>query len=308
MRLVWRCLKWVLIALLLLIAVFAVWEGPNIYRAAYPSKDYDTVPPVVPATFPKPAVLVFSKTNGFRHDDAIKAANVMFRELAAQKGWSVFTTENGAVFTPELLSRFQAVVWSNASGAPLTGDQRTALRNWIEQGGGFVAIHASGDNSNESWPWYSDNLIGARFILHTIWPHAPRATIHVEATDHPVMAGLPAVWQRSDEWYSFYRSVRGVKGFRVLATLDESTYERGGPLSGNLAMGKDHPIIWSNCLAKGRVLYSALGHFGETFAEPHVRTLMGNAVSWAMERDACEPATDAGASSQTPAITPKKPE
>lgn len=308
MRVFLRCLKWTVVVLLLLIAILAISLGPNVYRAAFPSRDYDTVPPTVPTAFPKPAVLVFSKTNGFRHDDAIKAANAMFGDLAESKGWSVFTTENGAVFTPEVLSRFQAVVWNNASGAPLDAKQRAALRAWIEQGGGFVAIHASGDNSNESWPWYSDNLIGARFILHTIWPHAPRATIHVEATDHPVMAGLPAVWQRSDEWYSFYRSVRGVKGFRVLATLDESTYKRGGPLSGNLAMGNDHPIIWSNCLAKGRVLYSALGHFGETFAEPHVRTLMGNAVSWAMERDACDSAGGTEASSQRSINTSNNPE
>jgi hypothetical protein len=308
MRVFFRCLKWALIILLLAVAAFAVTEGPNIYRAAYPSRDYDSVPPAVPAKFPRPAVLVFSKTNGFRHGDAIDAANAMFRDLAKSKGWSVYSTENGAVFTPELLSRFQVVVFNNASGAPLDDKQRAALRAWIEQGGGFVAIHAAGDNSHEDWAWYSDELIGARFILHTIWPHAPRATIHVEAADHPVMAGLPAVWIRSDEWYSFYRSVRGVEGFRVLATLDESTYERGGPMSGNLAMGKDHPIIWSNCLAKGRVLYSALGHFGETFAEPHVRTMMGNAVNWSMERGPCDPAGDSKASAQSPINTPKNPE
>jgi uncharacterized protein len=285
-----RVLKWVLLALLLWIAVMAIWQGPNIYRAANPSNDYDAVPPKVPTNIPHPAVLVFSKTNGFRHGDAIEAGNIMFRGLAESKGWSIYETENGAVFTPELLSRFQAIVWNNASGAPLSGEQRAALRSWIEQGGGFIAIHASGDNSNEGWAWYSDELIGARFTLHTIWPHTPRAAIHVEASDHPVMAGLPAVWNRVDEWYSFDRSVRGAKGFRVLATLDESTYERGGPGSGKLAMGKDHPIIWSNCLAKGRALYSALGHTPESFSEPFLRTLMSNAVSWAMERGRCEPA------------------
>ena len=52
------------------------------------------------------------------------------------------------------------------------------------------------------------------------------------------MAGLPAIWIREDEWYSFDRSVRGKPGFRVLATLDESTYERGGPGSDKLTMGK----------------------------------------------------------------------
>ncbi len=289
MRLVLRILKWALIALLLLVGVLAVVIGPSAYKALYPSHEHDTVAPPVPASFPHPAVLVFSKTNGFRHDDAIAAGNVMFRELAAQQGWNVYETENGAVFTPELLSRFQAVVWSNASGDVLTGDQRAALRGWIEAGGGFIAIHAAGDSSHESWSWYTAEMIGAKFVGHSLWPHLAQATVHVEGTGHPAMAGLPAIWSREDEWYSFDRSVRA-KGFRVLATVDEATYERGGPGSGKLAMGKDHPIIWSHCLAKGRVLYSALGHTGEGFAEAPFRLLMGNAVSWAMLRKPCDPA------------------
>lgn len=289
MRIFLRILKWTLIVLLLLVLALLVWIGPSAYRAIYPKQDHDTVAPAVPASFPRPAVLVFSKTNGFRHDDAIAAGKVMFRELAAKQGWSVYQTENGAVFSPAILSRFQAVVWSNASGDVLTNQQRAALRGWIENGGGFIAIHAAGDNSHESWAWYTAEVIGAKFVGHTIWPHLPVATVRIEAAGHPVMAGLPAVWNRIDEWYSFDRSVRA-KGFRVLATVDESTYERGGPGSGKLSMGKDHPIIWSHCQGKGRVLYSALGHTGESFAEPPFRTLASNAVSWAMRRDPCDPA------------------
>ena len=289
MRIFLRILKWALIVLLLLILALAVWIGPSAYRAMYPSREHDTVAPAVPASFPKPAVLVFSKTNGFRHGDAIAAGEAMFRDLAAKNGWSLYQTENGAIFSPAILSRFHAVVWSNASGDVLSDPQRAALRGWIEAGGGFVSIHAAGDNSHESWPWYTAEIIGARFVGHTLWPHIPRATVRIEAADHPVMAGLPAVWSRADEWYSFDRSVRG-KGYRVLANLDESTYERGGPGSGKLSMGKDHPVIWSHCQAKGRVLYSALGHTGESFAEPPFRTLTSNAVIWAMRRDPCDAA------------------
>ena len=102
------------------------------------------------------------------------------------------------------------------------------------------------------------------------------------------MAGLPAKWNRADEWYSFDRSVRS-KDFQILATVDEASYERGGPGSGKLAMGKDHPVIWSHCVGKGRALYSALGHTGESFAEPEMRRLLPNAVSWAMTEQPCQP-------------------
>ena len=276
-----------IIALLVVILGLAAWIGPMAYSALHPSHVHETVPPVVPARFEHPAVLVFSKTNGFRHGEAIDAANALFRQLASQNRWSVYETENGAVHSPEMLSRFKVVVWSNASGDVLTTDQRNALKSFIENGGGFIAIHAAGDNSHEFWPWYVSDLIGARFVGHTLWPHIPEATVRIEAPAHPVMAGLPAIWRRADEWYSFDRSVRA-KGFQVLANVDEGSYKRGGPGSGKLTMG-DHPIIWSHCTGKGRVLYSALGHTGESFAEPAMRRLMTNAIGWAMTDSPCQP-------------------
>ena len=41
-------------------------------------KVYETVPPQVPTDLPRPAILVFSKTNAFRHEEAIPAANALF--------------------------------------------------------------------------------------------------------------------------------------------------------------------------------------------------------------------------------------
>ena len=290
MRIVLRVLKSLGLAILLIVLVLAAWIGPMAYRALYPSHEHETVAPQLPASFPHPAILVFSKTNGFRHDEAIVAARAMFRDLAKKNGWSVYDTENGAVHSPELLSRFKVVVWSNASGDVLSSDQREALKGFIEGGGGFIAIHAAGDNSHESWTWYTNELIGARFVGHSMWPHLAHADVHIEDADHPAMAGLPAIWNREDEWYSFDSSVRA-KGYRVLATLDESTYERGGPGSAKLTMGSDHPIIWAHCVGAGRVLYSALGHTGEAFAEPELRKLTANSVKWAMMDQPCDAAT-----------------
>ena len=48
-----------------------------------------------------------------------------------------------------------------------------------------------------------------------------------------------------------------------------------------LSMGKDHPIIWSRCLGKGRVLYSALGHTPESFTEARHVQMIADAVRWA---------------------------
>ena len=164
MQTVKRVFKWIGILLLLAILGIAVWIGPRTYKALYPSREHETIPPAVPTSFPRPAILIFSKTNGFRHEEAIPAASIMFRNLAKQNGWSVYETENGAVHSPELLSRFKAVVWSNASGDNLSNQQREALKAYIENGGGFVGIHAAGDSSHEGWSWYEKEVIGAHFV------------------------------------------------------------------------------------------------------------------------------------------------
>jgi uncharacterized protein len=81
--------------------------------------------------FKQPAILIFSKTNGFRDDVQIKAASAALEKMAKEKGWSSFTTENAAVFNTAQLGQFKAVVWSSVSGDVLTPNQRAALKAWF---------------------------------------------------------------------------------------------------------------------------------------------------------------------------------
>jgi type 1 glutamine amidotransferase len=64
---------------------------------------------------------------------------------------------------------------------------------------------------------------------------------------------------------------------KVLARIDEESYRPGD----NLAMGKDHPVIWVNPNAGGRVVYSALGHRPEAYDDPNYRRILTNAIGWA---------------------------
>ena len=251
----------------------------NVYRAIRPSTGYDLQVPAMPG-LPAPAVLVFSKTNGFRHFEAIEAGGAALREIAANHGWSVFHTENSAVFAPGTLAMFKVVVWHNASGAPLSRAQRGALREWIEAGGGFVGIHAALDDSHASWPWYAANVVGARFIGHPL-PHQ-RATIRVESGDHPVMHGTEPAWSHFDEWYSFERSVRGDEGVEVLASVDEADYDQRLKLlwiDRDLSMG-DHPVMWTRRVGDGRAFLSALGHRSEVYRDANYRAVLKGAIEW----------------------------
>jgi uncharacterized protein len=281
-------LKWVLRLLLLLVAIVAIlialnWDN---FRRHFLGgvKVYEVTPPVLPAEIKRPAILIFSKTNGYRHADSIAAAGALLDRTAKTEGWTVYQTENGAAFNQAILSRFDAVVFNNVSGDVFTPEQRQAFKNFVEQGGGFVGIHASGGDFSYAWQWYVQELIGVQFIGHPTNPQFQKATIRVEDKTHPATRALPDLWTRVDEYYSFEKSVRR-PGYHVLMTLDESTYKQVGMFNSSLSMGKDHPIAWWHCQGQGRALYSALGHNASAYSEPAYATLLTGAVNWALKKE-----------------------
>jgi type 1 glutamine amidotransferase len=83
----------------------------------------------------------------------------------------------------------------------------------------------------------------------------------VEDPGTPATRGVPRVWRRVDEWYAFRSNPGG--GVRVLATLDERTYDPGAA-----AMRADHPIAWCHRYAGGRSVYTAMGHTSASYREP----------------------------------------
>jgi type 1 glutamine amidotransferase len=213
------------------------------------------------------AVLVFSRTTGYRHEsipDAVRAV----RELGAEHGWEVRATEDPAEFVAGL-DGCSAVVFLSTSGDVLTPEGRAALTAFRAAGGGFAGVHAAAC-TEEGWPGFRD-LLGARFTRH---PELQPGTVLVEDRGHPATAHLPAEWRLTDEWYDFDASPRGA--VRVLASADESSYEGGG-------MGADHPLVWcrEGGAAGGRVFYTALGHTAAIWSDPVFRAHVAGGVAWA---------------------------
>jgi uncharacterized protein len=283
-------IAWLLLVLAIILGGLVAWNWDMVQRIFLGGvKVYETTPPKLPTEIKGPAILVFSKTNGFRHEEAIPAANALFAKMAKEEGWGYFQTENGATFSPEILNRFDAVIFNNVSGDVFTKEQRAAFKAFVEKGGGFVGIHGAGGDMKYDWNWYKDALIGAQFIGHPMEPQFQQAVVRVEGKAHPATAGLQDPWERVDEWYSFDKSVRGA-GYNVLLTLDESSYSPKGLWSSDLKMGKDHPIAWWHCQGNGRALYSALGHQGSAYAEPAYAAVLRGATKWALklEGKGCE--------------------
>ncbi len=231
----------------------------------------------------KPRLLLFEKITGFKDTPSVDAAHAAFFAMAERKGWAIAATEKGGAFNPATLKQFDAVIWNNISGDVLTVSQRKALQSYLQNGGSFVAVHGSAGDPVYFWDWYPDKLIGARFKAHPMAPQFQEARIAVN-TAHPFAKVLPTEWRMTDEWYSFKTNPRTI-GANVLLTLDESTYKPDGPMGLDLRMG-DHPIAWTNCIGKGRMFYSAIGHRPETYSEPHYVALLEEAIGWAADRQA----------------------
>ncbi|WP_116364107.1 ThuA domain-containing protein [Parahaliea mediterranea] len=259
------------------------------YIGIIPSHDYETEPPALPQ-FSKPAVLIFNKTNGFRHIDALPVADALFTELAQAHGWDVFVTDNAAVHNPGVLDNFDLVIWNNVSGDVLTNEQRSSLKQWLTNGGGWLGVHGSGGDTSYQWPWYVQTLIGAQFIGHTMMPQFQDAELYRTDLDSVVTEHLSTPWQiPAEEWYAFDASPRD-KGYEILVTIDPDSYETHGPVDSGWMegwsdrMGSDgeHPQVWRHRLGQGRAFYSAIGHQPATYGIPAYRELLSKAMRWAM--------------------------
>ncbi|MEV7084918.1 ThuA domain-containing protein [Streptomyces sp. NPDC093085] len=201
-------------------------------------------------------VLVFSKTAGFRHDSIPEGIKAL-KELGKTTGITVDATEEAGQFTTNNLARYDAVVFLSTTGDVLNADQQKAFENYVSTGGGYMGVHAAADTEYE-WKFYG-GLVGAYFDSH---PAIQSATVRVEDHDHPATAHLDNTWQRTDEWYNYRTNPRDQA--RVLATLDETTYN-GGTMKG------DHPIAWCQTYQGGRSFYTGGGHTKESYAEDAFR-------------------------------------
>ena len=249
---------------------------------------YDEIPPHITKWMQQPAILVFSKTNGWRHNEGIAGADKFFVELSRERGFGIFTTVNGAVFNANDLARFDVIVFNNATGDTLSPDQEAAFQSWLEDGGAWIGLHGSGDNSHTGWPWYAKSLIGPTFTGHPLTPHFHIVRVETLDPDHPIMADAPQVWRHDDEWYFFDSHPRDY-GLRPIAGIHETDFKPEGDDIANLAnwaMGDlpaDHPVIWVGCPGEGRSFYSALGHYDLAYDSEIYRQILSNAFDWVLQ-------------------------
>jgi type 1 glutamine amidotransferase len=238
-------------------------------------------------------VLLYTRTAGPRHaninpplgpglDPPLSTTqNVAQRAIKAwleEKGVEVHWTEDVNTFAGQLgpSSDYKAVIFLNNSRDALwkhgtavdpaqavnTRTQahldagKTALRQFVRAGGGFVGIHnAFGTEYN--WHWYEGLLGNANYYDHGAFQPG---LVKIVAQDSST-AGIGNFGFR-DEWYNLVPFPTRVK---FLATVDENSLAtRRTTHPGH---GDFHPVAWCHYYDGGRSWVTTLGHAADAFID-----------------------------------------
>jgi type 1 glutamine amidotransferase len=242
---------------------------------------YETEQPNIDFSKDQPAILLFSKSTGYRHSTSINASKLIFEELAKRNNWYLYQTEEGGVFNAEQLGKFATVIFNNSTGEVINADQKKVLEDYVMNGGSLMGIHGAGDDSHH-WDWYEQNLLGVKFSHHPLNPQLQETEVKLEAASDTILVkDLPFQWTHTDEWYVFFENPRS-KGFNIIYTIDGDKIIPNGNMlwmtDKNFGMGKDHPVAWHKSTGKGKTFYTSMGH--DEFAwkqEPFIR-LIENAI------------------------------
>lgn len=279
-----KLLKIVLWSLLGIVLVLAVALGLFVYKVknGFPVS-YETEKPAISFPPNQAAVLVFSKTTGYRHSESIEASKPVFSEMGKRNNWFVYATEEGGVFNAGQLRQFKAVVFNNSTGRVLNDEQQEALRQYVEAGGTLLGIHGAGDDSHH-WPWYEQNLVGARFSHHPLNPQLQKTDVYTEPTaDSTLTQNLSPSWSQEDEWYVFFSQPKEMK---ILSYINGDKIIPNGNLlwikDKNFGMGKYHPVAWYRTVGKGKTFYTSMGHTAAVWQNADFVRLVENALRWSV--------------------------
>lgn len=233
-----------------------------------PQPDEDAAEDEVPdAEDPAAQVLVFTKTEGYRHASISNGLDLL-GDLAVDNNFEITATEDSGMFNSDQLAGFDLVIFLNTTGDILDNSQQQAFEAYMKNGGSFMGVHSATDTEYD-WPWYGQ-LVGAYFDGH---PEVQQAIIKIKAPSHPSAKHLDAQWNHRDEFYNF-RDFDASK-FTVILEMDESSYEGG-------TMGSFHPIAWYGEVQGGKVFYTGLGHTEEAYSDPEFRKHIAGGIEYSL--------------------------
>ena len=219
-----------------------------------------------------PRVLVFYRTEGFVHGDAIVCANEAFRVASEKTGaFTVKFSVDYADLKPESLARFDVLVLNNTTNLKTKENPFLAwsIPDFVASGKGLVSLHAGCDNFADCPA--AANVAAGCFAGH---PWGAGGTWSFEVCDpaHPVSkpfvdAFKGVKFKMSDEIYQHRGPAYDDGKIHPLVLLDFSDPE----VAKRDRIRKEstfYPVSWLRRFGKGRVFYTTFGHDSRAWTEP----------------------------------------
>ncbi|MHB8866891.1 MAG: ThuA domain-containing protein [Pirellulaceae bacterium] len=244
-------------------------------------------------------------------EEAIKAIG------EASGAFEPVVSDDLAMYAPENLQRFDAIVLNNASGAWITptaadlakeplkklgGDAtqveaalRKSFLDFVENGGGIVCLHFA-IAANRHWPEFQ-GLFGATFTGH---PWTEEVGVTVEEPEHPLVAAFGGKdFRITDEIYE-YGPPYDRTHVRVLMSIDPARTNMGARWIHR--KDNDFALTWVKAYGKGRIFNTSFGHMANLYSNPQVLQFYLDAIQFAAGD--LEAPTSPRASRPTPANVP----
>lgn len=271
----------ILFALASLAGTFACAQAPP-FKPEMAEKVKAALPTETPAKpKSKRQLLVFSKTNGFRHSSigiGIEAMRLMGEKTGA---FTITATEDENAFEPDNLKKYDGVMFMNTTGAvflpkAMPTDEagkkaaleketrlKQSLVDFVKGGKGLMGIHAATDTYG-NWTEYHD-MMGGVFSGHP-W-HERVGIKNTDPTNVINKAFDGKDSEITDEIYQWKVGSFSTDNHRVLLALDTKniTNMNKGGTNGPDAL---YPMTVLRKYGEGRVYYCSLGHREEIFWNP----------------------------------------
>jgi len=230
-------------------------------------------------------LLVFSLTRSYRHASipcGVKAIEAMGAKTGA---FTTIVSNDIAMFEPEKIKQFDAIVMNNTTGElflpknfkKLPADKKASaeaydkklkksLKDFVSGGKGLAVIHGGLWCFLNSWHKEYSDMCGAAFVAH---PWHTKVSIKIDDPENPICAAFGGKgFEVYDEIYAFTKPYDRASQ-RVLYSLDTSKMKLKPKFRGKRDDG-DYALGWIKSYGKGRVFYTALGHYYPIFYNPAI--------------------------------------
>ena len=150
----------------------------------------------------------------------------------------------------------------------LPEDQLAQIKSYINSGKPLIGLRTA-SHAFQNWKEFDNAVLGGNYHNHHGNALVATARINPDAASHPILKNVAKDFQTAG---SLYKTSPLAKGTTML-------------LTGSITNQPPEPMAWTHTYNGSRVFYTSLGH-PKDFDHPAFRTLLVNAIFWALDQPA----------------------